>query len=118
MNEFEQAIVITQAGVLAQTAPLNAHSIFTGVSLKKLTQSDCFSVHIVKVEPFCTLETHTHPDNFEMHQVISGSGEVIIGKTVSNYTPGSIGMIPAGVSHKVYANAEGLYILAVFSPAL
>lgn len=76
------------------------------------------SLHLVRVEPHCCLETHEHSKNLEIHKVIGGNGSVIIGDSSAEYCVGSVGVIPMGVSHKVTAGENGLYILATFSPAL
>lgn len=99
-----------------------AHKTFKGVYLKHLVKGEQtnnqLSCHLVKVEPFCVLENHTHPNNLEIHEVILGDGICNIAENQSEYTVGTIGVIPANTPHKVVAGKDGLYILAKFSPAL
>ncbi|MCL2147946.1 MAG: AraC family ligand binding domain-containing protein [Methanomassiliicoccaceae archaeon] len=98
------------------------HKAFKGVYLKHLVTGGMtegrISSHLVKVEPFCGLELHTHPEQVEVHEVIQGSGECRIADREVAYAPGTVEAIPMGVPHKVTAGKEGLYILAKFSPAL
>lgn len=98
------------------------HKKFTGVALKHLVTGKetegQLSCHLVRVEPFCCLESHTHPAHLEVHEVVAGEGTYIIDGRKYFYQPGSIGVIPMDVSHRVEAGQEGLYILATFSPAL
>lgn len=98
------------------------HKKFTGVALKHLITGKetggCLSCHLVKVDSGCCLESHTHPDHLEVHEVIAGKGTYIIDDREYLYQPGSIGVIPVNMIHRVEAGKEGLYILATFSPAL
>lgn len=98
------------------------HKKFKGVALKQLVTGEetdgRLSCHLVKIEPFCCLESHTHPDHLEIHEVIAGEGIYGIGDQEYSYRPGSVGVIPMDKVHRVEAGKEGLFILAVFSPAL
>jgi len=98
------------------------HKKFTGVALKHLVTGKetegHLSCHLIKVDPHCCLESHTHPDHLEIHEVIAGKGVYKIEDREYFYQSGSIGVIPMNVIHRVEAGEEGLYILATFSPAL
>jgi len=102
--------------------PWNPHASFKGVYLKHLvTGTDTgnqLSCHIVKVDPGCVLETHQHDGKIEIHEVIAGSGKMILDGKEMDYSPGQICIIPANMPHKVVAGKDGLYILAKFSPSL
>lgn len=104
------------------TVAFTPHNSFPGVALKHLITGGetggSLSCHLVKVDPHCYLDSHVHPDNLEIHQVISGSGTFEIGTNSGIYEAGIVSRIPMGTSHKVTADAEGLYLLAIFSPAL
>ncbi|MDL2215688.1 cupin [Ruminococcaceae bacterium OttesenSCG-928-N02] len=122
-TEFETGMLITATGQKnAKETAYIPHASFQGVSLKLLTGAQdtdgAVSVHLVRVEPHCCLETHTHPQNLEIHKVVAGSGVAEIGTCTGPYHAGALGVIPMGVPHKVTAGADGLYILATFSPAL
>ena len=54
----------------------------------------------------------------ELHEVIGGRGRCTIGEETFDYFPGAVSYIPDDIKHSVRADAEGLYILAKFSPAL
>lgn len=122
-TEFETGTIITNS-TLEETGNVNfvPHKTFKGVSLKLLVggckTDNAVSLHLVCIEPHCSLETHEHPQNLETHIVISGNGHVAIGDNSGKYEIGTVGVIPMGMPHKVTAGENGLYILATFSPAL
>lgn len=122
-TDFETGTIITPSALeAAATAEFIPHKSFQGVSLKLLVSGNktgnAASLHLVRVEPHCCLETHKHPQNLELHKVVGGSGVATIGNNVAEYCAGTVGVIPMGVPHKVTAGENGLYILATFSPAL
>lgn len=122
-NLFENGTISTTEKTISSGGiAYNPHTKFKGVSLKHLVTGEMtenkISCHLVHVEPNCTLELHTHPDNLEIHEVISGGGIFYNGDIKATYTAGSVGIIPANVSHKVEAGEDGIYILAKFIPAL
>ena len=98
------------------------HKTFKGVYLKHLVKGEItdgrISSHLVKVEPFCSIDTHIHAEQLEIHEVIQGEGECLVGEKPIRYEPGSVEVIPQNVPHKVTAGENGLYILAQFAPAL
>jgi quercetin dioxygenase-like cupin family protein len=98
------------------------HKVFKGVYLKHLVTGGMtdgrISSHLVKIDPFCTLDVHTHPEQVEIHEVIQGTGECVIGERKIRYVPGTAAVIPQNTPHKVAAGKDGLYILAKFTPAL
>jgi quercetin dioxygenase-like cupin family protein len=98
------------------------HKAFKGVYLMHLVRGDmtdtCISSHLVKVDPFCSLDTHTHSEQLEIHEIIQGFGECQIADKQLQYVPGTVTVIPQNTPHKVTAGENGLYILATFSPAL
>jgi quercetin dioxygenase-like cupin family protein len=97
------------------------HKTFKGVYLKHLVKGDMtdgrISALLVKVEPFCSLETHAHPEQLEIHEVIQGTGECQIAEKQMPYSPGTVAVIPQNSPHRVTAGENGLYILAKFTPA-
>lgn len=122
-KEFESGKVVTTSTMeLLESRDFSPHPSFGGVALKLLVDgaktSSALSLHLVRIEPHCCLESHTHPQSLEIHQVICGDGTVVIGDNLGEYHPGTVGVIPAGIPHKVTAGAQGLFILAVFTPAL
>lgn len=103
--------------------PWNAHPTFRGVHLKHLvtgaSTGGALSAHLVRVEGGCCLEEHVHADKLELHEVVQGAGRCALAGRTVRYEPGACGLIPAGVAHSVRADdAEDLFILAKFSPAL
>jgi quercetin dioxygenase-like cupin family protein len=100
----------------------NPHAAFEGVYLKHLVTGDKtdgqISCHIVRVDPGCTLETHVHENQWEMHEVIEGSGDATLSESSTPYHPGKSAIIPKGEKHSVKAGDDGLIMLAKFFPAL
>ena len=100
----------------------NPHATFKGVSLKHLIvgkdTDDKLSCLIVKIEPGCVLDTHSHDSKIETHEIVAGSGKMYLDGKEIDYYPGEICLIPANVPHKVVAGKEGMYILAKFTPSL
>ena len=98
------------------------HKAFKGVYLKHLVTGMMtggqISSHLVKVDPYCTLDTHTHQGQYEIHEVLQGTGECRIADKEIPYVPGTVMVIPQNAPHSVTAGAGGLYILAKFLPAL
>ncbi len=96
--------------------------IATDVSLKHfLTSADSggvFSYHLVRIAPGCEIGWHAHAQQLETHEVIAGSGVCICAGREMPYESGVIAVLPAGVPHKVSADADGLYLFAKFIPAL
>lgn len=108
-----------------QTLPWNPHPAFAGVELKHLvTAADTdgsTSLHLVRIAPGCTIGSHVHDPQWEVHEVLDGAGECSMGHgkgvTVA-YAPGVTRVLPPRVPHDVRAGEAGLQLLAVFSPAL
>jgi quercetin dioxygenase-like cupin family protein len=102
--------------------PWNPHASFKGVFLKHLiTGKDTdgkLSCHIVKIEPGCTLDTHSHDGKMEVHEVVAGSGAMYMDGKEIGYSQGQVCIIPANTPHKVVAGKDGMYILAKFTPSL
>lgn len=120
---FENGKIINPTGITeSSNLGYQPHKSFIGVSLIHLVTGEetnhQMSCHLVRVEPNCSLDTHIHSGNLEVHEVISGSGICYLENRKSDYTPGTVTIIPAGISHKVVAGEDGLYILAKFTPAL
>lgn len=116
------SVVLTDKNVSIQNQEWNPHTSFKGVYLKHLiigeNTENKISCHIVKIEPNCQLDTHKHPEQIEIHQVLKGKGTFYIGDKEIEYTTGTMSVIPANTPHKVLAGKEGLYILATFNPTL
>lgn len=100
----------------------NPHLKYKGVYLKHLVlgkdTDNLLSCHIVKIEPYCILDTHVHDGIIEIHEVIAGSGKFYLNSTEMDYSVGQISVIPANTPHKVIAGKDGLYLFAKFTTAL
>lgn len=98
------------------------HPVFEGVNLKHLVTGEktngSLSCHVVRVAPGCSIETHTHNPQWELHEIIQGSGQAMLDGEMKTYLPGRSTVIPCGCEHSVRAGDDGLTILAKFFPAL
>lgn len=65
-------------------------------------QGGVANVHVVKVARGAP---HFHAGYDEVYYVLSGSGTVTLDKDIHTLRPGSVVVIPAGVSHSLEANA-------------
>ncbi len=103
--------------------PWNPHPRFPGVALRHLVAGaqtgGALSAHLVRIEAGHCLEAHAHEGSLELHEVLRGAGRCSLGGRDVDYAPGVCGLIPAGTVHSVRADdAEDLYLLAKFAPAL
>jgi quercetin dioxygenase-like cupin family protein len=98
------------------------HPNFKGVYLKHLIKGDDtdgrFSSHLVKIDPDCCLETHSHENQLELHEIIEGDGVFHLNQETFEYQPGKMAVIPMAENHRVQAGKQGLTLLAKFFPAL
>ena len=106
----------------AAALPWNAHPTFPGVRLKHLvtgaSTAGALSCHIVRLEPGSCLETHVHEGQWELHEVVAGSGTAGLPGREAEYRPGVVAVIPRGTAHQVTAGPSGLCLFAKFFPAL
>ncbi|WP_022663299.1 cupin domain-containing protein [Paucidesulfovibrio longus] len=105
-----------------ESLPWNAHPAFPGVELKHLvTGADTdggTSLHLVRIAPGCAIGSHAHDPQWEVHEVLAGSGACVMDGREVVYAPGVARVLPPRLPHEVRAGTEGLRMLAVFSPAL
>jgi quercetin dioxygenase-like cupin family protein len=127
MSQLENTLLALQIHLpsgpkSAQDIPWNTHPKFQGVALQHLiTGTDTngqFSCHLVCVDPGCTLGTHIHTNQWELHEVLQGNGLCMIGAERIDYAPGCMAAIPQGSEHSVQAGKDGLILLAKFCPSL
>lgn len=121
--QIEEGIIRSKAGERsAATLEWNEHPVFEGVALKHLVTGaetgGSLSCHMVRVEPGCTLETHSHASEWELHEVLAGSAKARVDDAEFVYTPGTMTVIPQKRPHSVQAGSEGVVLLAKFFPAL
>ncbi len=115
---------ITFTDKVIQVEAINwvAHPSFEGVYLKHLIRGadteGQLSCHMVKIDPGCILETHTHAEQWELHEVIEGEGHCILDGGSLPYAAGRMMVIPRDTPHAVTAGENGLVLLAKFFPAL
>lgn len=119
---FEQGDLHTATGPrnLAASAWM-PHPKFAGVWLKHLVRGadtdGGLSCHLVRLEPGACLESHVHEGQWELHEVVSGSGTAGLDGREATYAPGCLAVIPRGAPHAVQAGDAGLVLFAKFFPA-
>jgi len=92
------------------------------VYLKHLVKGELtggrLSCHLIQIKAGHAIGDHLHPDKWELHEIIEGSGTGVVNGEEIAYTPGVMSVIPEGISHKVIAGQREMYLLAKFVPAL
>ncbi len=122
-KEIENGIIKTMEKTL-QTEDLawNKHATCEGVFLKHLVKGEStegkFSCHLVRVQSGCEISQHIHADNWELHEVIAGTGKGFMQDKEIPYSVGNMIVIPQGLNHRVVAGDEDIYMIAKFIPAL
>ena len=100
----------------------NEHPKFKGVFIKNLlTGSDSnnyLSAMMVKIEPYMEIGLHKHDGQGELHEVIAGNATAFIGEQRIDYVSGVISFVPVYVEHRIQASADGITMLAKFTPSL
>ena len=128
--ESKPQSLLSQGGTIHTTAgsrqaadiPWKDHPAFAGVALRHLiTGADtdgALSCHIVHLLPGASLASHVHDGQWELHEVVEGSGTAGLNMKLADYLPGVTAVIPRGVPHEVTAGPQGLTLYAKFFPAL
>jgi len=115
-------VFFTDRQISIEDLPWNPHPAYKGVYLKHLIlgedTNNQLSCHIVKIEPYCMLDTHVHDGKIEIHEVVGGNGKFYLNDKEVDYSIGKISVIPANTPHKVVAGKDGLYLFAKFTSAL
>lgn len=97
------------------------HPVYAGVSLKTLISFEDaggrFSCLLVRLESGHEIGEHIHNDQWELHEVVDGTGKCIILDKEIAYEPGVCTVIPDGLKHRVIAGEQGLSLLAKYMPA-
>jgi quercetin dioxygenase-like cupin family protein len=97
------------------------HPAFAGVRLARLVATDdsggALATLLVMLEPGARMAPHRHDHQTEQHLVLSGDGRVVVDGVEHGYAPGSLQVIREGLEHAVTAGADGLTLMAVFTPA-
>lgn len=98
------------------------HPTAEGVELLHQVRGDetggRLSLHWVRIAPGKELPLHAHGAQFELHEVLEGSGRAVAGSVEVEYEPGVLKVIPEGMVHRVEAGPAGLLLQATFAPSL
>lgn len=115
-------IALPEKMISAEAIEWTKHASFEGVYLKHLVRGENtngqLSCHMVRIDPGCALETHVHAAQWELHEVIEGTGTCNLNGSTVLYGVGQMAVIPSGTPHAVKAGESGLILLAKFFPAL
>lgn len=99
-----------------------AHPTFPGVELKPLVKGaaseGAFSTLMVRIAPGGAMLPHRHDGQTEQHFVVSGDGIADLSGVEVDYRPGALMVIPRAALHSIRAGADGMVLMAVFSPAI
>ncbi|MBF8984760.1 cupin [Lutibacter sp. B2] len=122
-DAFDKGILLNQSNKLDLTkSDWNTIPNLKGVHLKDILISSetqgAISCHLVKIEPNCKIDLHTHPDHLEIHEVIQGAGHCILNTESHEYNCGTVSILPKNLKHEVIAGDKGLYLFAKFIPAI
>ncbi len=82
-------------------------------------ETQAMSAHHLRIEPGGEFLTHTHERETELHFVISGRGQALVGDQWEDMSAGDGVLVLPGAAHGLRnPNSEPLFILCVFSPPL
>ena len=102
--------------------PWHPHPQFKGVFMKDIiTGKDTdnrMSCHYVLLEPDSVISEHAHSTQYEIHDVLCGSGKSVVQGFQVRYNSKITANIPEGTLHEVRASHEGLLLKCTFFPAL
>lgn len=97
------------------------HPAFEGVELKCIVSAKQtggqFSYHLTRIAPNMKIGLHSHKEQIETHEVVSGRGTCVNQGSALRYEPGVVAIFPKNTPHEVAAGDEGLCLLAKFFPA-
>lgn len=97
------------------------HPSFAGVRLCRLVGADesegFLTSLLVDLAPGAVMAKHRHPNEVEQHLALEGDGIATLCGVSLPYVPGALTVIPKASEHSVTAGANGLVLLAVFSPS-
>jgi|AGTN01.2.fsa_nt_gi Mannose-6-phosphate isomerase len=98
------------------------HPAYKGVFMKDLVlgadTEGAFSCHVILVKKGFEVGMHDHKAEWELNEVIEGTGYMVIdGKKVA-CRPGLSYVTPPGIEHDVSAPNEDMIMTAKFVPAL
>lgn len=123
VSKFRDGTIIADGGTIdAKSLPWNEHATFKGVYLKHLVTGSMtggrLSCHLIRIKAGHAIGDHVHPDRYELHEVLQGTGAGDVAGKPFVYEPGVESVIPEGVRHRIVADKEDVYLFAKFFPAL
>lgn len=122
MNHISLHAKLARIGRLGGSPPAwKQHPAHAGVALCLLVGKDdsagALSTLLVRLDRGAAIVSHRHEAEVEQHIVLEGNGVLTLDGEPFDYRPGQVAVIPRGHEHAVVAGANGMVMLAVFSPA-
>jgi mannose-6-phosphate isomerase-like protein (cupin superfamily) len=88
-------------------------------NLATRAETEALSAHHLRIEPGGGFKPHVHEGETELHFIISGRGQVLIGERWEDVVAGDVVLAFPGVVHGLRnPGSDPLFALCVFSPPL
>lgn len=82
-------------------------------------ETEAMSAHHLRIEPGGEFKVHAHERETELHFVISGRGQAMIGDQWEEVAAGDVALALPGIVHALRnPSSNPLFVLCVFSPPL
>lgn len=82
-------------------------------------ETEAFSAHHLRIEPGGGFKPHVHAGETELHFIISGRGQVLVGERWDDVVAGDAVLAFPGIVHGLRnPGSDPLLVLCVFSPPL
>lgn len=82
-------------------------------------ETEALSAHHLRIEPGGEFKSHAHERETELHFVISGRGQALIGDQWEEVAAGDVALALPGIVHGLRnPSSNPLFVLCVFSPPL
>ena len=88
-------------------------------NLATCAETEAMSAHHLRIEPGGGFKPHVHAGQTELHFIISGRGQVLIGERWDEVVAGDAVLAFPGIVHGLRnPGSDPLFVLCVFSPPL
>jgi mannose-6-phosphate isomerase-like protein (cupin superfamily) len=82
-------------------------------------ETEAMSAHHLRIEPGGEYKSHAHERETELHFVISGRGQALIGDQWEDLAAGDVTVAFPGIVHGLRnPSSDPLFVLCIFSPPL
>jgi mannose-6-phosphate isomerase-like protein (cupin superfamily) len=88
-------------------------------NLATRAETEALSAHHLRIEPGGGFKPHVHAGETELHFIISGRGQVLVGERWEDVIAGDAVLALPGIVHGLRnPGSDPLFVLCVFSPPL